>query len=310
MKKKICAFAPATIANLNVGFDVMGMSLGSLGDKVEVSPNGSSENRITEIVNGDGLPYDVEKNSCSGVIKMMQKKTGRLEGLDIRIKKGFASGSGLGSSSASSAAAAVAFNAYAGNPFLPEELIPFAAEGERIACGTAHADNVAPSILGGLVLLHESKIVSLPLPEDIHAVLFFPKITINTKGSRSIVKTEIPIETVNRQVADMGAFVASLYQNDLDLLKASLQDLLVEPSRKILIPKFDEMRHAAMENNSLGFGISGSGPSMFALAQNQDQAEKILTALKKVYEFTGIDSQCFIEKLSNKSNATITSFED
>ncbi len=310
MKTKVCAFAPATIANLNVGFDVMGLSLGSIGDKVEISPNGTSKNRITEIVNGAGLPYDVNKNSCSGVIQLMQEKTGLTEGLDIRIKKGFASGSGLGSSSASSAAAAVAFNHYAGNPFSAEELVPFAAEGERIACGTAHSDNVAPSILGGLVLLHESRIVPLPLPADLHAVLFFPQITINTKGSRSILKSEIPIQTVNRQVADMGAFVASLYQNDMELLRASLRDLLVEPSRKMLIPRFDKMRTAAMENNALGFGISGSGPSMFALAKNRLDAEQIENALKMAFAYTGIGSQHFIEKLSNRSNAIITQFDD
>lgn len=310
MKNKICAFAPATIANVNVGFDVMGLSLGSIGDKVEVSPNGTSENRITEIANGKNLPFDVDKNSCSAVIKSMQEKTGFDEGLDIRIKKGFASGSGLGSSSASSAAAAVAFNEYAGKPFSPEELIPFAAEGERIACGTAHSDNVAPAILGGLVLLHQSKIIRLPLPEELHAVLFFPKITINTKGSRSIVKSEIPIHTVNKQVADMGAFVASLYQNDMALLRASLRDLLVEPSRKMLIPEFDEMRTAAMQNNALGFGISGSGPSMFALAKNHHDAQVIQDSLKMAFEHTGIGFHSFIEKLCNRSNAIITQFND
>jgi homoserine kinase len=310
MKNKICAFSPATIANLNVGFDILGLSLNTIGDKVEVSGNGTRQNRITQIVNGKNLPTDPLKNSCSVVIRKMQESLNVFDGVDIRIKKGFASGSGLGSSSASSAAAAMAFNTFVDEPFTLEELIPFAAEGERIACGTAHFDNVAPAILGGLVLVHGQKLVKLPLPQGLHAALFFPHITINTAGSRSILRQSTPLKTASRQIANMGAFVASLYQNDLTLMAGSLEDLIVEPSRKMLIPCFDEMRIAAINNKALAFGISGSGPSMFALAAKAEDADEIITAMHKVYRNCGIEAQHFIVRLTNESESKITNFDD
>ncbi len=310
MINKICAFAPATIANLNVGFDILGLSLNSIGDKVEVTRNGTSQNRITEIVNGKNLPTEPEKNSCSVVIRKIQEALNRYDGVDIRIKKGFASGSGLGSSSASSAAAAVAFNALLNNPFTPEALVPFAAEGERTACGTAHFDNVAPAILGGLVLIHELSLVKLPLPSGLHAALFFPEITINTAESRSILRQNLPLKLASRQIANMGAFVASLYQNDLTLMAKSMEDLMVEPSRKMLIPCFDEMRLAAMKHQALAFGISGSGPSMFALANSAKCAGEIIKALKEVYLTCGINAQHFTVRLTDKPETRITTFED
>ncbi|MCH2023903.1 MAG: homoserine kinase, partial [Saprospiraceae bacterium] len=170
--KEICAYAPATIANLSVGFDVLGIALDSIGDKVSLILNGNKNNRVTEIINGYNLPKDIEKNCCSVVIQKMQQKLNIYNGVDIRIRKGFKSGSGLGSSSASSAAAAYAYNELIGKPFTEQELVYFAAEGEFVACGTAHADNVAPSIMGGLVLIRSHNpvdIIKLPIPKNLHA---------------------------------------------------------------------------------------------------------------------------------------------
>lgn len=172
-QNKVCAFAPATIANVNVGFDVLGLALSSIGDKVEVTPNALKENRIVQIDNHDALPTNVNKNSCTVVIRKMQEAVENPVFVDVKIKKGFASGSGLGSSSASSAAAAFAYNALLGSPFSTEELLPFAAEGERIACGSAHLDNVSPALLGGVILLHNKKPIRLPVPKGLFAVSFF-----------------------------------------------------------------------------------------------------------------------------------------
>ncbi len=174
--KKITAFAPATIANLSVGFDVLGLALDSIGDTVEVSVNGSDKNRITEIINGVHLPMETEKNCCSVVIRKMQEQLGEYIGVDIKITKGFKSGSGLGSSSASSAAAAYAYNNLIGSPFSEQEMVVFAAEGERVACGAAHADNVAPSLMGGLVLIRSHSpidIIRLPVPKTFMRCCFF-----------------------------------------------------------------------------------------------------------------------------------------
>ncbi|AMD85556.1 homoserine kinase [Capnocytophaga haemolytica] len=305
---KVCAFAPATIANLNVGFDVLGLALSSVGDRVEVSANGLKENRITEIISEIPLPTDPKKNSCTYVIEKMQASLGVDTYVDVRIKKGFASGSGLGSSSASSAAAAYAYNAFLGNPFQIEELLPFAAEGERIACGSAHLDNVSPALLGGIVLLHNRKPVRLPMPKELYAVSFFPKIEVKTSSSRSIVAQHASLDVVAKQVSAMGAFVVGLYSGDYQLMNSASVDYLVEPSRKILIPYFDEMRAVAMGAGGITFGISGSGPSVFALSPTLMIAEKIRNALEAIYEGSGIRTLSFVEDLKNGKGAKLCEY--
>lgn len=307
---KICAFAPATMANLSVGFDVLGMALNSIGDKVEVTFNGTAENRITAIVNGDNLPRDPAKNCCSVVIQKMQQMLQEKRGVDIRIYKGFQPGSGLGSSSASSAAAAFAYNKLIGNPFPEKALVAFAAEGERIACGSAHADNVAPAILGGLVLIkdHEKQeFVSLPLPENLHVVLFFPEININTADSREIMQEEISLKAATQQWGNLAAFVSSLYTNDLDLFSRSMNDQIAEPVRSLLIPKFKELKVAALQQGALSFGISGSGPTLFAFTNSEQKAKRVQEAMQWVYAPTQIPVFSFIESCQNNLGARICS---
>lgn len=309
-KNSICAFAPATIANVNVGFDILGMALSNIGDKVEVTPNGLQENRIVQIDNHSSLPKDASKNCCTVVIQKMQEQNNNPIFVDVKIKKGFASGSGLGSSSASSAAAAFAYNQLLEKPYACNELIPFAAEGERIACGSPHLDNVAPALLGGLTLLHQQKAIALPLPKQLYAVSFFPDIEINTASARSIVSKQIPLETATKQVAHMGAFIAGLYQNDVALIKSSLCDFLVEPSRKILIPYFDEMRKVSMKLGAVTFGISGSGPSVFALTSSAKISNDILTEFKKIYYKKGIDILAFTEQIKNNNGAYLCKYDN
>lgn len=306
--KSIKVFAPATIANMNVGFDCLGLALGNVGDIVELTINETSDNKITAIENGKDLPHEADKNCCSVVVRKMQEALNNFIGVDIRLIKGFASGSGLGSSSASSAAAAFAFNALVGTPFSSKELISFAAEGEKIACGTAHVDNVAPSILGGIILASSSEekdIIQLPVPDNLYALTFFPNIKINTSSSRKILKEKVAIKTASKQISLMGTFVASLYENNLDLFKASLHDLIVEPTRSLLIPKFTELKSTALENNALAFGISGSGPSVFAFASDESTAELIQSKLESVYADTGITTKSYIHKISASNGARI-----
>ena len=231
-------------------------------------------------------------------------------GVNVKIKKGFASGSGLGSSSASSAAAAFAFNELLGKPYKKKELVAFAAEGERIACGSPHLDNVAPAILGGMVLVHENDLIQLPLPDNLYVVSFFPNIKINTSDSRSILKNMVPINILSKQVANMGAFVASLYQQDIAMFSRSLKDFVIEPTRKLLIPGFDEMKQQALQNNALAFGISGSGPSVFAFAQNKKDALNINSCLQEICLDNGIQTQSYVEPLNNHNGARITNYCD
>ncbi len=308
--KSLTAFAPATLANFNVGYDILGLSLNNIGDEIELTFNDTEENKITEIINGDNLPYDVDRNCSSVVIRKMQEAQNDYRGVDIRLKKGFAAGSGLGSSSASSAAAAYGYNALIGSPYSDKELVAFAAEGERVACGSAHVDNVAPSILGGIILAkgkHPEDLIKLPLIDNLYVVTLYPNISVNTSDSRLILKTEVSLATFTKQVAYMGTFVAGLYEKDIKLFAASLQDLVIEPMRSLLIPKFKEMKIAAMDSNALAFGISGSGPSVFALAEGEENAKGIEAALLKVYRDVDIATQTYINALVQDSGARILS---
>lgn len=310
--KSVTAFAPATLANFNVGYDILGLSLNNIGDEVELTFNGTNENRITQIINGDNLPYEADKNCCSVVIQKMQEAQDDFRGVDIVIKKGFASGSGLGSSSASSAAAAYGYNRLIDSPYTDKELVAFAAEGERVACGSAHIDNVAPAILGGIILAKgnvPSDLVELPVIDNLYIVTLYPNISVKTSDSRTILKTDVPLAVFSKQVAYMGTFVAGLYKKDIRLFADSLQDLVIEPMRSLLIPKYREMKSVAMNRNALAFGISGSGPSVFAVAEGIDDAKSIEDALKEVYKSVDIPIQTYINALVENSGARIRSEE-
>ena len=305
---QITAFAPATLANFNVGYDVLGLSLNDIGDEVQLRFNGTNENNILQIINGDELPKEREKNCCSVVIRKMQEAQNSFTGVDIIINKGFAAGSGLGSSSASSAAAAYGYNKLTGNNYSNKELVAFAAEGERVACGTAHIDNVAPAILGGIVLSKGNKatdLIELPLLDNLYAVTLFPAIKVKTSDARKILNDTVNLTTLSKQVSLMGAFVASLYEKDLELFSASLKDLVVEPMRSLLIPKFAELKKAALNNKALAFGISGSGPSVFAIAKNKEHANNIQQSLEDVYKNLNIKTQTRKHLLCKESGARI-----
>ncbi|PCJ01087.1 MAG: homoserine kinase [Flavobacteriales bacterium] len=306
--KNIKAFAPATIANFNVGYDVLGLSLNNIGDEVELTFNDTNENKIIQIINGDNLPYEIDENCCSVVIRKIQEAQHDFRGVDIVLNKGFAAGSGLGSSSASSAAAAYGYNKLIGSPYSNKELVAFAAEGEKIACGSAHVDNVAPAILGGIILSKGNKpsdIIELPIIDNLYAVTLYPNISVNTSDSRNILKTDVPLADFSKQVSFMGTFVASLYEKDINLFSDSLQDIVIEPIRSLLIPKFKEMKTIALKNSALSFGISGSGPSVFAIAEGLENANKIELALNSIYDNVDISIQTYINALSKESGARI-----
>ena len=306
--KSIKAFAPATIANFNVGYDVLGVSLNNIGDTVELAFNGTSENRIIAIQNGENLPKEVQKNCCSVVIRKIQESLQVFQGVDIRITKGFASGSGMGSSSASSAAAAFGYNMLVGQPFSKKELVAFAAEGERVACGSPHLDNVASSLLGGITLVqgrNTNHLIELPVLDNLYIVSLLPDIQIKTSDSRKILKDSVSLDVACKQVGLMGAFVSSLYEKNVERFSHSLQDLLVENMRSPFIPLFDEMKQSALNHGSLAFGISGSGPAVFALTQGEDSAQHIRDILKGVYEKIDVEAVTYVNALSQTSGARI-----
>jgi homoserine kinase len=214
MSRSITAFAPATVANVSCGFDILGFAIDGMGDKVTVSVNNQEKLCVTGIT-GDGgnLPLEVEKNTCSVAIQALLNQLGTSQGIDIYLEKGLALGSGMGSSAASAAAALVAANALLGNPYSKEELVPFAMEAERIACGSAHADNVAPSILGGFVLIRGYEpldIVKLPVPKGIYCTLVHPHIELKTSDSRSVLRKQISLKESTVQSGNIAGFIAGL----------------------------------------------------------------------------------------------------
>lgn len=284
--QEIKIFSPATVANLSCGFDVLGCCLDAVGDVMYFKKNNLKKIRITKIL-GEDLPMESHKNVAGVSAMALLDKLGEKQGFDIIIHKNIKVGSGIGSSSASAAGAVFGINKLLGEPFSPVELIRFAMEGERLASGNAHADNVSPALMGGFCLVRSYEpleIVSLPTPGELRMVVLHPLIEIKTMDSRSIIKQQVSLKKAVNQWGNLGAFVSALYMNDYELLGRSLQDEIVEPIRSILIPYFSELKKVALSNGALGFGISGSGPSVFSLCKGQENAVTVKDALNNFYK--------------------------
>lgn len=289
--KEIKVFAPATVANLSCGFDVLGCCLDSVGDEMLVRKNDLNEVRITKVT-GQDLPLEADENVAGVAVKALLKDLDSDQGFDIEISKKIKPGSGIGSSAASSAGAVFAVNKLLGEPYTAKDLIPFAMQGELIASGNEHADNVAPALLGGFSLVRSYcplEVLSLPVPSELRMVVLHPLIEIKTKDSRSIIKQNVSLKSAINQWGNLGALVSALYTEDYDLLGRSLEDEIVEPIRSILIPYFQELDELTTAKGALGFGISGSGPSVYALCKGDENAENVRNAIREFYEKKGIE---------------------
>ena len=299
---KIKVFCPATIANVSCGFDVLGLALDSVGDEMVVRKTPKKGIKIIKI-EGQDLPLETEKN-VSGVAGLALLEQSNYEGgFEIEIDKRIKPGSGIGSSAASSAGAVWAMNELLGKPFSNLELTQFAMQGEKLASSVAHADNVAPAIYGGFTLVRSYEpldIVSIPTPDELFATVIHPQIEIKTSDSRKILKTKLTLETGIRQWGNLGGLVAGLFQSDYDLIGRSLEDHVVEPIRSILIPGFDAIRSNTLQAGALGCGISGSGPSIFALSKGKTIAEKVAEAMHKTYSSIGIDFDIHVSKVNTQ----------
>lgn len=308
--KSVRVFAPASVANVGCGYDILGFAVHCPGDEVEMSINGSEKVSLDLIEGDEGrLPMDPLKNTVSAVVINYLEHIGLKKGIAIKLFKKMPFGSGLGSSSASAVAGLVAINELMGNPLTRLQLLPFAMEGERLACGNAHADNVAPALLGGMVLIRSYKpldVISLPVPGELSCALVYPHVEIPTMAARQIIRTNIPMSNAIIQWGNVGGLVAGLFKNDYDLIGRSMEDVIVEPVRKMLIPHFDEMKKLALEQNALGFGISGSGPTVFALCRDVSTAEKVTRALESELKQYGIGSTCYVSKINPAGAQVIT----
>ncbi len=302
--KSIKVFAPATVANVTCGFDILGFAVDNPGDEITLKKTRRKEVRIIEIT-GDGgaLPNDPDKNTASAVIKKFLSDTRLNQGIDVKLAKKMPLGSGLGSSAASSVAAVFAVNELLGKPKSMEELLPYAMEGERIACGTAHADNVAPGLFGGFVLIRSYNpldTIKLPTPKEMFATIIHPQIEVKTKDAREILRKEILFRDSVRQSGNVAGLVAGLAMSDFGLISRSLHDYIVEPIRSILIPGFDEVKEAALDAGVLGAGISGSGPSIFALSSDEGTAREAGRKMKEVYDKMNIGNEVYVSEINQQ----------
>ena len=315
---EIKIFCPATIANLNCGFDVLGLCLDGIGDEMIVRKVSQKGIKITKIVGAD-LPFETEKNVAGvaalailGALKKDGNKYVSYEsnnvnyieidcGFEIEIYKNLKLGSGIGSSSASAAGAVFGINELLGKPFSRSQLVEFAMKGEVVASGSEHADNVAPCLLGGFTLvcgykpLHVEQIIS---PADLFAVVLHPHIEVKTSDARAVLQPMISLKNAITQTGNLGGFIAGLYTNNYELMARSMQDVIIEPMRKHLIPNFDLVKNSALENGALGAGISGAGPSIFALCKGKTSAEKVALAMTNSFNTTTILFDVHISKIN------------
>ena len=304
MKKSIRAFAPATVANVSCGFDILGFAIDELGDQVEVSLCETPGLRVVNI-EGDGgrLPYEADKNTCTVAIQAMLDQLDYKKGMEISLYKGLPLGSGMGSSAASAAAALVAANALLGYPFDKKQLVDFAVKAELIACGAAHADNVAPSLLGGFVLIRDYEpldVIKLPVPGGLYCTLLHPHLELNTSDSRSVLRKQISLKDSTIQSGNIAGLIAGLYQEDFNLISRSLKDVIAEPTRALLIPGFYELRDAIKSVGALGSGISGSGPTIFVLSPSKKVAMAVGTKGSEVFKKIGLDVDVYISEVNDR----------
>jgi len=304
-KPGIKIFAPASVANVAVGFDILGFALEKPGDEIIIREGSKPGLVITDIQGAGGkLPYDVMKNTAGYAAYRLLEHLGETDRpLEMEIHKKMPFGSGLGSSAASAAGGVFAVSEFLHTGLSKYELLRFAVEGEQIADGAFHADNVGPSLLGGMVLIRDNEtldIKKLHIPHGLYAAVIYPHVEVLTRESRGILTSEVNFKDVIRQQGNLGAFVAAMYTSDYGLISRSLQDLLVEPQRAHLIPHFYDMKEAALSAGALGFSISGAGPSMFALCDNSIKAESVLEAANKLYQSKKVSINTYLSKINHE----------
>jgi homoserine kinase len=315
--------APATVANMVCGFDILGFAVNNPYDEMEMRlVTRAADNAAITIINMDDydLPTDPEKNVAGAALiafieeytanSIIEKSLGTESkqidfskiGFEVKINKLIKPGSGVGSSAASSAGAVVGANYLIGNPFSKDDLVRFAMNGEKVASGVKHADNIAPCIHGGVTLVRSIfplEIVALPSP-TLFVTIVHPQIEVRTADARSILKQNVQLKDAIKQWGNIAGLVAGLMKGDYDLIGRSLEDVIIEPVRSILIPGFDELKKACKAAGALGGGISGSGPSIFFLSKEKDTALAVEQEMKKLYEGLALEHHTYVTTINQK----------
>ena len=275
-RTRATAFAPASVGNVAIGFDILGFAVSALGDRVTVTRQADRAVTISDIRGVQAeLPSDPERNTAGRALLAMHAALRLDFGIDMQIEKGIPLGSGLGGSAASAVGAVVAANALLDEPRSQLELLKFAMEGEAVASGSLHVDNIAPSLYGGLVLtvgIDHPRVKRIPVPAGVRAVIVHPHMFLSTKQARAILSRSVDLSDFVWQTANLAGFISGCYTDDLDMIRASFEDVVIERQRQALIPGFAEVRRAAMQAGALGCSISGAGPAMFAWAPEPNAA--------------------------------------
>lgn len=299
--KKVKVAAPATVANLVCGFDILGLCLHDPYDIMEVELL-QEKKVLVKSADGYPLPEDPALNTAGAPLLEMLKEIEEELGFSVLIHKRIKPGSGVGSSAASAAGAVVAANHLLGNRFTKDELVQFAMFGEKVASGVKHADNITPCIMGGVTLIRSIfplDVVPLSSP-PLYVTVIHPQIEVKTADARAILKQQVALKDAIKQWGNIAGLVAGFLKNDYDLIGRSLEDHIIEPVRSILIPGFDDLKAGCKQAGALGGGISGSGPSIFMLSREKDTAEKVEAVMKKIYTDLGIDFHTYITTINTE----------
>ncbi|MDP3313239.1 homoserine kinase [Lutibacter sp.] len=295
-------FSPATIANISCGFDVLGLALDNIGDEMIIKKINEPGVRITKIV-GQKLPLETTKNVAGVAALALLNEMETSFGFEIEIYKNIKPGSGIGSSAASAAGAVWGINELLGKPFNKTQLVKFAMEGEKLASGTLHADNVAPALFGGFTLVRSYNpldIIQINTPKELFVTVIHPHIEIKTVDARAILSPTVLLKDAVKQWGNVGGLISGLYTEDYELIGRSLEDFIVEPIRATLIPNYYKVKESALNAGALGCGISGSGPSIFALCKGENVAKTVALALKENYKKTGIPFDVYSSKINSE----------
>ena len=299
--------SPATIANIVCGFDVLGMALNDPQDVMQIT---ISENPGIRIQHNDifNLPVVTEQNVAGVALLALMQELPKPMGFEIIIEKHIKPGSGLGSSAASAAGVVAAANLLLDNKFSKQDLVRFAMAGEKLASGVKHADNISPCIYGGVTLIRSIfplDIIPLPAP-PMYVAVVHPQIEVKTSDAREILRKEVLLKDAIKQWGNIAGLVAGFMQSDYELIKRSLEDVIIEPVRSILIPGFDQVKTNSLEAGALGGGIAGSGPSIFMLCKEKKTAEKVEGVMKEIYDKIGLNYHTYVTTINNKGITIIS----
>lgn len=289
------AFAPACVGNVGVGFDILGHSMAGAGDRAEVRRIDEPVVRIAAI---EGLvtelPLDPQRNTAGMALLSLRRALSLHHGFELTLHKGIALGSGMAGSAASCVAALVAANALLERPLPPESLYEFALDGEAVASGSRHGDNIGPMLLGGLVLATHDRLVHIPVPASWHCALVHPHFVLETRRARAALAGDYPLGSFVQQSANLSLVLAGCYRGEAALVREGLKDVLVEPRRAPLVPNFARVKQAAMDHHAMGASISGAGPSVFGWYEQRADAEKAAAAMRGAFAEAGLHSDAFV----------------